>query len=278
MSPRRVKPPDLAHVAVRSGRGMIATSVAGQGRLVVLLHAGMCDRRMWWAQLSGLADRFRVVAYDRRGFGESSLAGEQHTQVRDLDAVLESLDADSAILVASLDGCRVAVEYALAHPDRVDGMVLLSPCAAALPPTVTQPDTIQRLLDELELARRSGDVAWLSRLMAHAWLDGPAQPEGRVTGNTRLLFLDMSEGALRRADGCRDSLPGDPYRRFRDLTQPVAVVCGALDFSHVLEHGRSLAASGRKAQFHLAKDVAHLHCMEAPGRFNTLLARLIKPM
>ena len=278
MSPRRVKPSELMHVAVRSGRGMVATSVAGQGRLVAFLHAGICDRRMWWAQLGGLADRFRVVAYDRRGFGESSPAGEQHTQVRDLDAVLESLDADSAILVASLDGCRVAVEYALAHPDRVDGMVLLSPCAAGLPSTVTQPDTIQRLLDEVELARRSDDVAWLSRLMAHAWLDGPAQPEGRVTGNTRLLFLDMSEGALRRADGCRDSLPGDPYRRFRDVTQPVAVVCGALDFSHVLEQGRSLATLGRKAQFHLVKDVAHLQCMEAPGRFNALLARLIKPM
>lgn len=257
---------------------MIAASVAGFGRLVVFLHAGMCDRRMWWAQLGGLADRFRLVAYDRRGFGESSPAGEQHTQVRDLDAVLESFDADSAILVASLDGCRIAVEYALAHPDRVDGMVLASPCAAAMPSTSSQPDNVQRLLDELELARRSGDIAWLSRLMAHAWLDGPAAPEGRVAGNTRQLFLDMSDGALRRADGNRDSLTGDPYRRFRDVTQPVALVCGALDFPHVLERGRALAVSGRKAHFHLVKDVAHLQCLEAPGRFNNLLARLIKPM
>ncbi len=246
--------------------------------MVVFLHAGVCDRRMWWAQLGAFSGRFQVAAYDRRGFGEASDPSEQHTQVRDLDAVLESLDADSAILVASSEACRIAIDYALSHPERVDGLVLVSPTTGTLPQTASQPEGIQRLLDEIELARRSGDVVWLSRLMAHAWLDGPAEAEGRVGGNLRVLFTDMCEAALRRAESNRDSVAGEPFRRLREVDQPVAVICGALDFPHVLERGQALAAGSRNAQLSMIKGVAHLPGLEAPARFNSLLARLMKPM
>jgi pimeloyl-ACP methyl ester carboxylesterase len=268
----------MSHFAVRAGRGTLAVSSVGQGRAIVFLHAAACDRRMWWAQLGALSDRFRVAAYDRRGFGEASPPTEQHSQVRDLDAVLESLDADSGILVASSEGCRVAVDYALAHPDRVDGLVLVSPCTGTLPATASQPDTVQRLLDEIELARRAGDIVWLSRLMAHAWLDGPVEVDGRVAGNTRLLFLDMAAGALRRDDSHRDTAVGDAYRRIRELTQPIAIICGALDFPHVIQRGRMLAETGRRADFHLMKGMAHFPGLEAPGRFNTLLGRVVRTM
>lgn len=278
MPARRPVAAAMSHFALRAGRGTLAVSAAGQGRATLFLHAAACDRRMWWAQLGAFADRFRVAAYDRRGFGESSPPTEQHTQVRDLDAVLESLDADSGILVASSEGCRLAVDYALAHPDRVDGLVLVSPCTSSLPPTASQPDSLQRLLDEIELARRAGDIVWLSRLLAHAWLDGPVEEEGRVGGNTRLLFLDMAAGALRRDESHRDSAAGEAFRRFRELTPPVAIICGALDFPHVIERGRALADAGRRAQFHLMKGVAHFPGLEAPGRFNPLLGRLVKPM
>lgn len=278
MRGKRAAAAALSHVALRSGRGTLALTMAGEGRLVVFIHAGFCDRRMWWAQLGALADRFQVVAYDRRGFGESSPASETHSHVRDLDVILDALDADSAILVASSEGCRIATDYAATHPERVDGLVLVSPHAGALPAPSALPDQLQRLLDEIELARRAGDLDWLTRLMAHAWLDGPSQAQGRVGGNTRLLFLDMVAMALRRSNGLRDTGGGDPFRRFRYLSQPAEIVAGELDFPHILARAQEMVASGRRSRFSLMKGVAHLPGLEAPVRFNALLKRLLKAM
>jgi pimeloyl-ACP methyl ester carboxylesterase len=275
---RRAAAVALSHVALRSGRGTLALTMAGEGRLVVFVHAGFCDRRMWWAQLGALADRFQVVAYDRRGFGESSPASEAHAHVRDLDVILEALDVDSAILVACSEGCRIAIDYAATHPERVDGLVLVSPHAGTLPPASALPDQLQRLVDEMELARRAGDIDLLIRLMAQAWLDGPLQAQARVGGNTRTLFLDMAAMALRRSNGLRETGGGDPFRRFRYLSQPAEIVAGQLDFPHVLARAQDMVVSGRRAHLTMMKGVAHLPGLEAPVRFNSLLKRLVKAM
>lgn len=276
MRARRAAGEALSHVAIRAGRGTLAASMAGQGQLVVFLHGAVCDRRMWWAQLGALSARYRVIAYDRRGFGESSPAGPAHAHVKDLDAILEALDADSAILVASGEGCRIAIDHAAAHPRRVDGLVLVSPVTGGLPPETSPQGALQRLVDEMELARRAGDMAWLNRLMTRAFLDGPAQAEGRVEGNTRVLFQDMVAMALRRSNGLQDMAAPDRYRRFAGISQPAAFVCGAFDFPHAIARAREMAALGRRSHFSLMKGVAQMPGLEAPLRFNNLLKRLIR--
>lgn len=279
MRARRPAGGTLSHVAMRAGRGTLAVSMAGQGRLVVFLHGAVCDRRMWWAQLGSLSGRYQVVAYDRRGYGESSPAGPAHPHVKDLDAILEALDADSAILVASGDACRIAIDHAGAHPGRVDGLVLVSPVTGGLPPETSPQGALQRLVDEMELARRAGDMAWLTRLMTRAMLDGPAQTEGRVGGNTRVLFQDMVAMALRRSSGLPDMAAPDRFRRLPRLSHPAAFVCGGFDFPHAIARARDMAAlGGRLSHFSLMKGVAQMPGLEAPARFNALLKRLIRSM
>lgn len=265
----------LSHVAMRSGRGTLAVTMAGEGRLVVFLHSALCDRRQWWAQLGALAGQSQAVAFDRRGFGESSPASDTHAHVRDVDVILEALDADSAILVASSDACRIAVDYALAHPERVDGLVLVSPVAGGIPTASCWPGDLERLRDEIELARRGGDIEWQSRLLARIWLDGPAQAEGRVGGNTRLLFLDMAAMALRRAGGVRDAGGVDPLRRLAHVASPVEMICGDLDFPHVVARAEECVGSGQQVNLSVMKGAAHLPGLEAPARFNAALKRLV---
>ncbi len=269
---------DLAHFQVRSGRANLSVSVAGEGRLVLMLHAGVCDRRMWWAQLSAFAKNFQVAAFDRRGFGDTSYVAESHSSVRDLDAVMEALDADSAILVGCSQGGRIAVDYALTHPDRVDGLVLVAPAISGAAPPDEYPDSIQRLMDEIELATKAGDLEWLNRLEAHAWLDGPAQKEGRVGGNARLLFLDMNATILRSADAGRHSGQTDAMRRFRELRQPVEFISGEFDFPHINARSEALAKVHRRAHVSIMKGVAHLPSLEQPALFNTTLKKALKKM
>ena len=79
-------------IDVPGGR-LAAERWAGSGPTLVLLHAGVVDRRAW-GDATGSPDAYAVVAYDRRGFGESPPSQESFTHVEDLRAVLDAVGAD----------------------------------------------------------------------------------------------------------------------------------------------------------------------------------------
>ncbi|QZY30070.1 alpha/beta fold hydrolase [Nocardioides coralli] len=110
---------------------ILAHDDLGAGPPVLLLHSGVTDRRMWADVAPALADDYRVVAPDLRGFGDSPLPGEHFTDVADLVVLLDNLAIDRVAVVGSSLGGRVALELATAHPERVSALVLcVPPCAA----------------------------------------------------------------------------------------------------------------------------------------------------
>src|SRR5262249_18386115 len=102
---------------------------SGAGTPVVFIHGIGASLYAWRQQLPAVAHAgFRVVAFDNRGFGFSdkpahgySTAAYAHLVV----ALLDSLGIASAVLVGHSMGGAIAAEVALAHPDRVRGMVLI---------------------------------------------------------------------------------------------------------------------------------------------------------
>ena len=99
-----------------SGHARLAAEAAGDGTPVVLLHAGVCDRRMWADQMASLARLrrgFRAVAYDRRGHGETLHADERWSQVGDLD--FPSVVAACEHLCATVPDARRHVFEGAAH-------------------------------------------------------------------------------------------------------------------------------------------------------------------
>jgi len=108
------------------GARLSADRWEGPGAPVVLLHAGVADRRSWYATVDQLMGVGTVVAYDRRGFGDSPPSQVPFEHLDDLIAVLDQLGEGPAWLVGSSNGGKVALDAALAHPDRVAGLVLLA--------------------------------------------------------------------------------------------------------------------------------------------------------
>ena len=96
---------NIFSVDVPGGR-LAAERWAGSGPTLVLLHAGVVDRRAWTATADRLSDTYAVVAYDRRGFGASPPSPEPFTHVEDLRAVLDARGADQVWLVGSSQGGR----------------------------------------------------------------------------------------------------------------------------------------------------------------------------
>ena len=260
-------------LAVRSGEAELAAHVRGTGTPVVFLHAGVADRRMWDAQVAALpGDRFRAVAYDRRGFGQSVHVDEPWSHVDDLARVLDAAAGDApAVLVGCSQGGRIALDAALAMPARVRALVLVAPAISGAPDVTDVPPAIQAWIDAVERAEAQADVDRINALEAHAWLDGPLAPEGRVGGAVRDLFLEMNEMALRAEQRGAECLPPPAFDRLHELAAPVLVVWGDLDFPHIARHCEMLAARVPRARAQPMTGVAHLPNLERPEAFNRVL-------
>lgn len=215
---------------------LAATRRPGSGPSVVFLHAGVADRRAWEtvaAELDG--DGLDLLSYDRRGYGDTPAAaeGSSFTHVGDLLSVLDFAGIETALLVGNSMGGALALDAALLHPDRVSGVLLIGAAVSGMTDDDTpfdwQPDEASAPL--MERAEDSDEPPG-DRIdaLAHLWLDGPAAPEGRVSGAPRELFRSMNRRILETAaaDSAGDS-GVDAWTRLGELAVPVTAAWGDLD-------------------------------------------------
>lgn len=169
---------------------------AGDGPALVLLHSGVCDRRMWDPQWPALVEAgYRVVRCDFRGFGGSPLPGRRHNDAEDVLDLLDALDIERAAVVASSFGGRVALEIAARWPGRVTAMALLS---AGLPGHA--PSAELRAFGEREDALlEAGDITRAVELNVDTWL-GP-EAEETVQEEVRRMQRHAFEVQLAAPEG-----------------------------------------------------------------------------
>ncbi len=225
---------------IASGRATLAAEVVGSGDPVVFLHANVCDSRMWRAQLDGVGASNKAIAYDRRGFGETRAEKEDFSAIADLMAVIGAMaNGEPAILVGCSQGGRIAIDAALRYPSSVRGLVLIAPTVTGAPEAVYPPE-IKGLMAELKQAEEAGDLDRVNAMKAHLFLDGPRQPEGRVAGQPRQLFLDMNGIALRSPPIGSDVDVTPAFHRLGEISAPSLVIWGDLDFPHIQERCRQM--------------------------------------
>jgi len=121
----------------RSGSVSIAYQVVGDGEVDLvyvpdyvsnLVYGWQSPR--WRGFYEALADRFRLILFDKRGTGLSDLGGQfpaLETRMDDVRAVLDAAGSSSTILFGSHDGCSMAALYAATYPERTRALVLYSP-------------------------------------------------------------------------------------------------------------------------------------------------------
>ena len=248
---------------------------AGGDELVLLLHEGVSDRRGWREVASRLAPQVTVVAYDRRGYGESPVSTREFRHVDDVRSVLDQENSRRAWLVGGSAGGGVALDAAILFPERVAGLVLVGTAVSGAPEPVVDED-LQRIDALWEQADAAGDLDELNRLETCLWLDGPYSPEGRVGGPARELALDMNAIILRNGDSEDSGDSGvDAWGRLAEATMPATVACGSLDAAFLIEQSKELATRLPSGRYVELPGIAHQPCLEQPGALADLILAAI---
>jgi pimeloyl-ACP methyl ester carboxylesterase len=244
------------------------------GKTVLLLHAGVTDKRSWVPVVERLGAGFRCIRYDRRGYGDTESHPEEGwSPVADASAVLDALKVDSAVVIGSSIGGRTAVDLALAHPRRVSALVLISPAISGAPEPELEP-LVAELDAEIDAADDVADLDAVNRLEAHLWLDGPGH-EGRVSGPVRDLFLDMNRRAISAVDPGTPEAGTDAWSRLGRITVPTLFLVGGRDLLHFRTQAREAAASIPDGWFVKVPDAAHLPHLEGAASALEAIAEFI---
>jgi pimeloyl-ACP methyl ester carboxylesterase len=228
---------------------------------IVLLHAGIADRRMWnpqWAALTAERDTVRI---DLPGFGESASRPARLDPVTDVLAVLDGLERYS--LVGASYGAGVAAQLALAAPDRLSSLLLSAP-GGALYAEVT-PD-LRAFWDAENAALEAGDVAAAVQANLDTWVPGADPAVREQVGVMQRRAFEITAGWDDVEEVERDPLP-----RLGEIAVPTTVLVGTRDIDATRDTAKRVAAAIPGARLIEWPGVTHLPSMERPDEFLELL-------
>jgi len=256
---------------------MLAHDVEGDGPVVLLIHEGIADRRMWDSQIGPFVEAvFRVVRCDLRGFGDTPLEPGAFSNVADVDELLEHLGVERAAVVGGSMGARVTVEYALTHPERVTALVLLAPGLRDMQPN----EAVRRSWVEEEALAEAGDVDGAVEVNLRVWVDGPDRTPDQVDPDVRERLREMIRRSFDLQLAVPDAGPDEPLdppasSRLGEIGCPTLVIVGDLDQPAILEVADQLAEGIPGAREEVISGTAHAPSMERPDEFNRLVLEFL---
>ena len=242
---------------------------------VVFIHGFSMDHRTWNPQVDALLTRTagrRILRYDQRGHGRSTAIDGEYEAQADLAALLDELGIASANVVGLSSGARIAVDFALTYPKRVNRLVLAGPWVSGYV-AAEAPEGFQPVID----AVRAGDLV----LAAERFAETPLMTLPNAPSADSLV-RDMVVG-----NASLWGLAGNPERpldppavdRLGELNVPVLVIVGARDTRDVHRVAALLQDGAPTVSVREIEDAGHLVNLEQPTAFNAeLIAFLARPI
>jgi pimeloyl-ACP methyl ester carboxylesterase len=253
---------------------ILAHEVAGSGPALLLVHAGIADRRMWDDQVGPFADAgWTVIRADLPGFHETPLPGGAPVALwATLGDLLDHLEVERAVVVGCSLGGRVAVELALAAPERVRALVLVGSGLAGH--RFAEPALLE-LWDRSEGALERGDHEEAARVEIDTWVVGVGRGPEAVDPEVRRRVREMLLAAY--AHGIADLEEPDPpaATRLGEVAVPTLVVVGEHDRPDIHAMAAALAGGIAGAEQVVMAGTGHLPNMEQPAAFNQVVLEFL---
>ena len=245
----------------------------GSGNAVLFIHGHPFNRTMWAPQLQSLRWKYRTIAPDLRGYGQSSRGSKTvntlETMARDLVGLLDHLQVARACVVGLSMGGQIAMEFARAFPDRTAAAVF----AATFPQAETPEGIAQR--------NRMAD-----RLLAEGMALAGSEMLSKLIGPTSLKRQPSIASAVYRMmcttdpAGAAAALRGRALRRdYREslaqIKVPCLIVLGTDDAYSTIDEAKTMHAAIPDSRLEVFPNIGHMPNLEDEDRFNRHLHELL---
>jgi 3-oxoadipate enol-lactonase len=252
---------------ISTGNDKIFYETAGEGSALIFLHDGLVHREIWDDQFSFFSQNFKVIRYDRRGYGNSSAATEAYSVVEDLNKLFTHLNIDKACLVAMSSGGRLAIDFTLQFPEKVSSLILVGAVVGGFPYTQHFYDRGGHLPSDLKTAEQR---------RAYYALDDPYEifHENKAAKEkvARLVknFPQKGHGSTSSAS------PAEPaYRRLNQIKVPTSILVGEFDIPDVHAHAGAIHAGIINSKRDIVPKSGHLIPVEQPALFNNAVEKFL---
>ena len=249
---------------VQVDQGQIYYEMAGEGReTIILIHDGLVHREVWDNQFHFFEETYRVIRYDRRGYGLSAKPQAAYSDIEDLHQLMDTLKVDQAILIGMSSGGGLAINFSLQYPERVTSLVLVGAVVSGFGYTehfitrggrltldiYNQPDSLMHYIiedDPYEISQKNSS----------------ARDRVRKLLNENPQNMDISRARLQKP------LPRPAIDHLNEIQMPTLIIVGEYDIPDVHAHAGALQAGIRGAERIVMPGAGHLVPVERPEAFN----------
>lgn len=236
---------------------------------LVFCNSLMTDLALWSGQVETFADRFRILRYDQRGHGGSSVPAADCTFPRlvdDVTALLDHLGIASACVVGISMGGVTALGLAARHPDRVAKVAICDCQARSTAAGAAAWD------ERIAVAEAGGMAALVEPTIARWFTPSSVQEDAPGLASVRRMIRGTPKDGFVRAARALQSYDFGAY--------PAALACPALFLAGESDAAlpnamREMAAAAADGRYVSIADAGHLPNLERPERFDAALATFL---
>ena len=235
---------------------------------VVLVHDGVVNSAVWDDVWPEFCKHFRVIRYDRRGYGRSPAPTTWYSETDDLLSLLHHLKVSRVALVGSSHGGELSIDFTLAHPEIVQQLVLVGAVVSGIPYS-------QHFLDRgkhaFELLGKGNVKGAISEWSKDKYLIAP----GNDAARKRLFdLLSANPQDMQHPDYPLRNKPSLP--RLHEIHVPTLILTGDADVPDVHAHAGAIEAGIPNSCRVVVAGTGHIMYLEKPTEFSRLVINFIE--
>jgi 3-oxoadipate enol-lactonase len=235
---------------------------------VVLIHDGVVNSAVWDDVWPEFCRHFRVIRYDRRGYGRSPAATTWYSETDDLLSLLHHLKVSRVALVGSSHGGELSIDFTLAHPEIVQQLVLVGAVVSGMPYSQHFLDRGKHAFELLDKGDLKGAISEWSK---DKYLIAP----GNDTARKRLFdLLSANPQDMQHREYLPRHKPSLP--RLHEIHVPTLILTGAADIPDVHAHAGAIEAGILNSRRVVLAGTGHIMYLEKPAEFSRLVINFIE--
>lgn len=239
--------------------GTLYYEVLGSGEPIVFIHGFTLDHRVWEPQREYFSREYKVITYDTRGFGKSSVPVNAYTHHEDLAALLDELKAGAAHIVGHSMGGRIAANFTLDYPAKVLTLTLLDSALDGYESEVNW--TVRSGRDGVSKAKEN----WLNHEVFEF-----TKRDKKTTDSLKKIVGDYSGWHWFNGDPQRPSEP-PAIDRLSEISVPTLIVVGEEDLQYFHNIAAAINERVEGSVVRVVKSAGHMVNLEQHEEVNKLV-------